>query len=495
MSDSLLILSVSFLLLCKVGVMLYLIVLSPHDEYLINKFILARRYPRTLDPDFLGLLCNYLTFGIHQLPLDLRDRLMHECIVLIEHNFKNYSNQRGVLQLCYANFLIQTLVSTSHEYLSRSQVEDLVRRPLDVVCNKPKSDLAEGSSRSAIHTLLFYCPKLTLELMRRRQCLGDYLNTLNKDIRKLCYLASDRSLVILGLISILQNTLGSPEHHQPEGGNDQDVGEINHKNIFKFLIYFLEYHYYLSIESGSLRGQTYSLVEQTRIGNLEKSLAALKLYRMPRDEQTMNVDEPDDPDEEADNPYISRAYDHYHKVTNMKQGLGVVQKSRRDEVQDDGDEEDDEDADSHDDESYSYGHSSLAASEKSFEMNGGYFESNSYKKFGLAWNCPISKLDEFCFFNQFLSVLRRSYDDHFILLTRELPAADKKSLQDSLFTKKVFTVPTSDKPGEKPKTGLRKIYRVKRTIAAGFAASNATAGSSPTKLEGFTISSTMDSEG
>jgi hypothetical protein len=474
--------------------MYYNLVLSQHDEYLINKFILGRLYPRTLDPDFLGLLCNYLTFGIHQLPPDMRDRLVHECIILIEHNNKNYNKQRGVLQLCYANFLIQTLVSASHEYLSRSQVEDLVRKPLDLISQKHKSDLVEGSSRSAIHTLLFYCPKLTIEVMRRRQFLGDYLITINKDIRKLCFLASDRALVILGLVSLLQNTLKSPEHHHTEGEKEQDLEQINHKNLFIFMIYFLEYHCYLSRESNTSKGQTYSLSDQTRIGNLEKSLRVLKLYQLPKDEQTMNEDGQDESDEETDNPYVSRAYDQYNTVTSNKKHLAVVNKPPH--HQDDDDQDDSDDDDSHDDQSYSCSRSSLAAvSENSFEMNGGYFESNSYKKFASDWNSPIVKLDEFTIFNQFVSVLRRSYEDHFILLTRELPTAEKKLLQDSLYTKKVFTVPISEKLKEKPKTGLRKIYKVKRTVPTGIMMPHAVGGAKVNQFDEFRVSSTMDSEG
>ncbi len=57
---------------------------------LINRFILARLYPRTLHADFLGLLCNYLTFGADQFESGLRDRLLHECFILIEYNPRLY---------------------------------------------------------------------------------------------------------------------------------------------------------------------------------------------------------------------------------------------------------------------------------------------------------------------------------------------------------------------------------------------------------------------
>ena len=410
--------------------------ISDHDVYLINKFILGRMYPRTLHAEFLSLLCNYLTFGIHNLEPDMRDRFLHECLVLIEHNIKSFTKSRGILQICFANFLIQTLVSTSHEYLGRSQVEDLVRRPLDMLEQDFKADIVHGSSRSALHTLLYYCPRITLDVIKRRQCLNDYLTKLNGSLRKVCITPIDRSLLILGLISLLQNTLGS-----------QDVEEyssINHQSVFKFIIDFLEYHTYLSRDPSSTREKTYSLTEQTQIGNLEKNLRRYKLVTVSSDEHVMLEDGSGEGEEEQDaNPHLSRAYDYYNQTAKTN--------TYHNEESADGDSDDDEDWDDA---------SSLGADEESFEMNGGCFNENSYKRFSAQWVSPITVIDEFLVFNQFVSLLRRSYDTHFIALTKGLSQQEKKKLRECLYTKKVEL--KVQVPHSKPVKDMRKIYKVKR---------------------------------
>ena len=410
--------------------------ISEHDVQLINRFILGRFYPRTLHADFLGLMCNYLTYGSHMLEADMRDRLLHECVILIDYNIKSFTKSRGVLQLAYANILAQTVVSSCHEYLAKSQVEDFARRALDVMQQDIKADIVQGSALSTLHTLLFYCPKITLEVLRRREALTEYLVKLNKDLRKVSITASDRSLVILGLISFLQNTLGTEEENT-----------IDTQNIFRFVLGFAEYHTYLSRDNQQVIDKTYSLREQTRIGNLEKNLKALKLVKPTKDEEVM-LEDASEGDEE--NPYVSRAYDYYNKISGKQNRKGSHA---------------DGDSCSNDDD-YSDDGSSLAASEESFEMEGGCFNENSYKKFIADWANPFSRLDEFEVFNQFVALLRRSYDSQFIALTRTLSQEDKRTLRDSLYTKKVQI--SAPKILTKPKVDFRKVYKVKRIVNMSF---------------------------
>ena len=94
---------------------------------------MSKRHQNVLDEHLFGLLTSYLCYGYQSMASSLRDRFVIECLLILSSNIKHRGKNRLGLQAAYALMLGQSMISSLHEELSRSQIEEIINGALYVL--------------------------------------------------------------------------------------------------------------------------------------------------------------------------------------------------------------------------------------------------------------------------------------------------------------------------------------------------------------------------
>lgn len=230
----------------------------------IGNYILAKRYARTLDDTMTFLLNNYIVYGFLSFPEEMKDRFVIEVLMLIGHNLKQKPGQKLGLQACYALVLSQSLITSLHEHLTRSQVQDIVVAAMQVMQTDKKSQTVLTACFTTLDAAMVYCPMIAIQTLLQRNFFFNFVSVLNKKLVTICQTYYDRRLLLLAVVSLLRHTSDSKELEKLDAGQ-----------IFRFGVLLLDYHLLLS----NLHDDTSEmrLQQVTEFGNLQKNMMTLSL--------------------------------------------------------------------------------------------------------------------------------------------------------------------------------------------------------------------------
>lgn len=177
--------------------------------------------------------------------------------------------KRGI-QSVHALFLAQSLISNMHDKMTKSHLQEILSTTQRVIEeNNGRSETVLTGCFTTLNVSMIFSPKLTIDILSRSGFFMDFVAVLNKKLITICLTPYDRKALVLGLISLLRNTMGT-----------EAFSRVNHSEIFKFCFYLLDYHQILSMYANEPdRTDKLSLSTQTRYGNLQKSILHLELVR------------------------------------------------------------------------------------------------------------------------------------------------------------------------------------------------------------------------
>lgn len=259
----------------------------------IGSYLLTKKYAKTLDDNMTYLLTNYMVYGYANMPDDLRDRFIIELFTLTSNNLKPKGGQRLGIQACYALIILQGMVVNMHESLTRSQVTDIVIASMQSMQSNRRSEVVLSSSVSTLNACMVYSPTISIDTMRDRRFIYDYISTLNKKLITTTQTVYDRRLTILASISMLRHA-----------GDASSIDRLRRSAMFKFIVLLLDYHLLLSNINEAV--DSMSLDDHVRYGNRQKDIMHIDIVDRCHDDDDMIVD---DMNHDIDDAVDNRRYD------------------------------------------------------------------------------------------------------------------------------------------------------------------------------------------
>lgn len=240
--------------------------LSPVHLEFISKYILEKKYSSTLTIEFFHLLNSYIVVCGHLIPESIRDRFIIEMIMLVQNNIRKKRGKSMNINACFGLLLFQSLVATMREYMTRSQIEDVVLSTKLCLENCSESECVMTTCFTTLNICLLYEPVITIGLFQDREFLTDYINLLSKKLITMTRTTYDRKILTMAVVSLLKYTIGTDK-----------FATVNHQEIFKYSFFVLQYHYMLI---GSFENtEKMSLEEHTAYCSLQKKIMSLELVR------------------------------------------------------------------------------------------------------------------------------------------------------------------------------------------------------------------------
>lgn len=266
--------------------------LSPVHLDFISKYILEKKYTSTLTIEFFQLLNSYIVVCGHLIPESIRDRFLIEIIMLVQNNTRKKRGNSMNINTCFGLLLFQSLVASMREYMTRSQIEDIVLSTKLCLENCSESECVMTACFTTLNICLLYEPVITIGLFQARDFLTEYINLLSKKLITMTRTSYDRKVLTLSVVSLLKYTIGTDK-----------FATVNHQEIFKYSFLVLQYHYSLiaSFESTDKM----SLHEHTAYCGLQKKIMSLELVRGAESYVYQNFDE----ELEAKKQYQSHRFD------------------------------------------------------------------------------------------------------------------------------------------------------------------------------------------
>lgn len=242
------------------------------------------------------LLANYMVYGFMTFPEDLKDRFIIEVFTIVGNNLKAKGSQKLGIQACFALVLSQCMAANLHEFLTRSQVQDIAISAVQCIQTNKRSEVVLTAAISTINACLVYSPKITIETLQQRNFFLKFVSTLSKKLITVCQTPYDRKLLSLSLVSMLRHTAGV-----------EGFARMRHAEIFKFVVLLMDYH--LLLLSSNEGVDSMSLEDHTRYGNRQKDIMYLQLIAKAEhpDDDVIDELDLDENMREEDGEEINRA--------------------------------------------------------------------------------------------------------------------------------------------------------------------------------------------
>ena len=366
----------------------------------------------------------YLYHGFSSFPEECRDRFIVEILMTINYNLKRRKERQLGLEACRALVLAQCLVANYHEFLTRSQVEEIVVSAVQSIQDDRRSQTVLGIAFSTLNACLVYVPINTLQTLQTREFFLEFVGLLNKKLITICQTPHDTKLLVIGLISILRHTMGSPP-----------FSRVDHLAVFKFVFLLLDYHL-LTLDL-NVKDPKMSLETQIKYGNLQKDIMHLDLVREGEGTQksglTEEMDREENETDEYDGEYRTKKERLKAAVNNNDVSLGS--------------------------EEYE-GSESLEASDLTDEFCNVGYDERHYKMMIKRIESPIAEIDEFQYFRDFIIQLRANYSESLKAIVTGLNDKEHESFRSSLWVRRVGFPELG--PGRPQKQEFRKVYTIQR---------------------------------
>lgn len=240
--------------------------LTPVHLEFISKYILEKKYASTLTIELFHLLNSYIVICGHLIPESIRDRFSIEMVMIVQNNIRKKRGKSMHINACYGLLLFQSLIASMREYMTRSQIEDVVLSTKVCLENCNDSECVQTACFTTLNTCLLYEPVITIGLFQARDFLTDYIGLLSKKLITMSRTPHDRKVLTMSVVSLLKYTIGTDK-----------FATVNHQEIFKYSFFVLQYHYLLICNLEST--DKMKLETHTDYCLLQKKIMSLELVR------------------------------------------------------------------------------------------------------------------------------------------------------------------------------------------------------------------------